>query len=68
MSLYTFLIMGPTPVGGAFTGFVANALDIGVALQIKTAVCLVGLGLAAVFLRRATLVRELRTDAASLSG
>src|SRR5437762_7080751 len=69
LSLYTFLMIGSTPVGGAVTGFVANALDIRVALQINAAVCLVGLALAAVLLRRrATVVRELGTYPDSLSG
>src|SRR5258708_29601125 len=52
LSLYMFLMIGTTPVGSAITGFVANAFDIRLALQINAAVCLIGLVLAAVFLRR----------------
>ena len=35
LSLYTFLMIGSTPVGGAFTGFVANTRDVRVALQVN---------------------------------
>ena len=53
LSLYTLLMVGSTPVGGAFTGAVANAFDIRVALQVNAAICLCGLGLAMLVLRRA---------------
>ena len=53
LSLYTFLMIGSTPVGGAFTGFVADTLDVRVALQINASICLVGVVCAALYLRRA---------------
>jgi predicted MFS family arabinose efflux permease len=53
LSLYTFLMIGSTPLGGAFTGFVADTLDVRVALQINASICLVGLVCAALYLRRA---------------
>jgi len=51
LSLYFFLMVGSTPLGGALTGGVAGAFDIRVALQINAAVCLAGL-LVAVLLHR----------------
>ena len=53
LSLYMFLMIGSTPFGSAVTGFVANAVTIRLALQINAAVCLFGLLLTAVYLRRA---------------
>jgi MFS family permease len=53
LSLYTFLMIGTTPLGSAVTGFVADTFDVRLALQINAAVCLVGLLLATLFLRRA---------------
>jgi len=52
LGLYMFLMVGSTPVGGAFTGFVADTVDIRVALTINATICLVGLGVAVLFLRR----------------
>jgi MFS family permease len=52
LSLYMFLMIGSTPVGGAFTGFVADQLDVRTALQMNASVCLIGLLLSALFLRR----------------
>lgn len=52
LSLYMFLMVGSTPFGSAITGFVANTFDVRLALQINAVVCLVGLGLSALFLRR----------------
>jgi MFS family permease len=54
LSLYTFLMIGSTPLGGAFTGFVADTLDVRVALQVNATICLVGLACSAVYLRRVT--------------
>jgi MFS family permease len=54
LSLYMFLMVGTTPFGSAITGFVADSFDVRLALQINAVLCLVGLGLAAVFLRRAS--------------
>jgi MFS family permease len=53
LSLYTFLMIGSTPVGGAFTGLVANTFDVRLALEINGTICLGGLVVAAVVLRRA---------------
>jgi MFS family permease len=53
LSLYTLLMVGSTPLGGAITGFVADTVDIRVALQVNAILCLCGLALAAVFLRHA---------------
>jgi MFS family permease len=53
LSLYTFLMIGSTPVGGAFTGLVANIFDVRLALEINGTICLGGLVVAAVVLRRA---------------
>jgi len=58
LSLYMFLMIGTTPLGSAITGSIANAFDVRLALQINAALCLVGLALAAVFLRRARAQRE----------
>jgi MFS family permease len=52
LSLYMFLMVGSTPLGGAATGALANAFDIRLALQINAAICLAGLGLAMLQLRR----------------
>ncbi len=58
LSLYMFLMIGTTPLGSAITGSIANAFDVRLALQINAALCLVGLALAAFFLRRARAQRE----------
>jgi MFS family permease len=51
LSLYTFLMIGSTPVGGAITGFVANELSVRTALQMNASICLIGLLASLVFLR-----------------
>ena len=51
LSLYIFLMIGTTPLGSIFTGFIANEFDVRLALQLNGAMCLVGLVLAALFLR-----------------
>jgi hypothetical protein len=48
-----FLMIGTTPFGSAITGSLANAFDVRVALQVNASLCLVGLALAVLFLRRA---------------
>jgi MFS family permease len=53
LSLYMFLMIGTTPFGSAITGSLANAFDVRVALQVNASLCLVGLALAVLFLRRA---------------
>jgi hypothetical protein len=53
LGLYTFMMIGSTPVGGAFTGFVADTLDIRVALALNAAICLAGLAVGTVYLYRA---------------
>ncbi len=52
LSLYMFLMIGSTPFGSAVTGFVANTFDIRLALQINATVCLIGLLVATLFVRR----------------
>jgi MFS family permease len=52
LALYMFLMVGSTPVGSAVTGFVANTFDIRVALQFNALICLVGLVLTLLVLRR----------------
>jgi MFS family permease len=52
LSVYTFLMIGSTPVGGAFTGFVADTLDVRVALEVNATICLIGLICSAIYLRR----------------
>ena len=52
LSLYMFLMVGSTPLGGAITGFVAETLNVRAALQVNASVCLVGLLVSAEFLRR----------------
>lgn len=52
LSLLMFLMIGTTPFGSAITGLAANSFDIRVALQINAAMCLVGLLIAALFLKR----------------
>jgi predicted MFS family arabinose efflux permease len=66
LALYTFLMIGSTPVGGAFTGFIANTLDVRAALQINASICLVGLAIALLFLRRAS--REMLPSESRASG
>jgi MFS family permease len=58
LSLYMFLMIGTTPLGSLITGFVANTFDVRLALQINAALCLVGLTLAAFFLRHARAQRQ----------
>jgi predicted MFS family arabinose efflux permease len=53
LSLYMFLMIGSTPLGSAITAAVAESFDVRLALQINATVCLVGLALTFVFLRRA---------------
>jgi hypothetical protein len=53
LGLYTFMMIGSTPVGGAFTGFVADTLDIRVALALNATICLAGLAVGTVYLYRA---------------
>jgi MFS family permease len=53
LALYMFLMVGSTPVGSAVTGFVADTLDIRTALQINGSICLAGLLLTLLVLRRA---------------
>jgi MFS family permease len=52
LALYMFLMIGTTPFGSALTGFVANTFDVRLALQINAGVCLIGLALAVLLLRR----------------
>jgi len=59
LSLYMFLMVGTTPLGSAITGSIANTFDVRLALQVNAALCLVGLALAALFLRRAHAQRQL---------
>jgi hypothetical protein len=49
-----FLMIGSTPAGSAVTGFVANTLDVRVALQINATICIVGLILSMLYLRRSS--------------
>jgi MFS family permease len=58
LSLYMFLMIGTTPVGSAITGSIANTFDVRVALQVNAVLCLVGLALAAFFLRRVHAQRQ----------
>jgi MFS family permease len=58
LSLYTFLMIGSTPVGGAFTGFIANELSVRTALQMNASICLIGLLVSALFLRRRMRIAE----------
>jgi predicted MFS family arabinose efflux permease len=52
LSLYMFLMIGSTPLGGAITGFVANASSVRISLLINASVCLIGLAISLLFLRR----------------
>jgi hypothetical protein len=52
LSLYMFLMIGTTPFGSIITTVVADLFDVRVALQINAAICLLGLGLAMLFLKR----------------
>jgi len=52
LSLYTFLMIGSTPLGGAITGFVADTSSVRTALQLNASVCLVGLLISIAYLRR----------------
>jgi MFS family permease len=63
LGVYTFMMIGSTPVGGAFTGFVADTQDVRVALTINGLICLAGLGMATAYLYR---VRHREVLSASL--
>jgi predicted MFS family arabinose efflux permease len=52
LALYMFLMIGSTPLGGAITGFVANSFSVRIALLINASVCLLGLLVSVLFLRR----------------
>jgi predicted MFS family arabinose efflux permease len=52
LSLYMFLMIGSTPVGGAITGFMADTFDVRVALMLNASMCLVGLLISVLYLRR----------------
>ena len=52
LSLYMFLMIGTTPFGSAVTSYFAETFDIRLAVTINAAICLFGLGLAILFLRR----------------
>ena len=49
-----FLMIGTTPFGSAVTSYFAETYDIRLAVTINAAICLFGLGLAILFLRRRT--------------
>jgi hypothetical protein len=49
------MMIGSTPLGGAITGFVADQLTVRTALAFNASVCLVGLVLSALYLRRRTM-------------
>lgn len=52
LSLYSWLYMGSTPLGGALTGWIVAAWNIQAALAFEGAVCVAACGGALVFLRR----------------
>jgi len=51
LSLYTLLFAGTTPIGGALTGWLANAWGIRIALAIEAAVCIAAALGAGLYLR-----------------
>ena len=59
VSLYMLLMIGSTPIGAALTGFIAAGYDIRVAILVNGSMCLVGVVVAALFLRRARSRSEL---------
>lgn len=54
LSLYMFMMIGSTPLGGAVTGFVADQLNVRTALAFNASVCLIGLVMSLLYLRRRT--------------
>jgi MFS family permease len=52
LSLYMFLMIGTTPFGSVATSLVADNFDVRLALQVNAALCLFGLVVAMLFLRR----------------
>lgn len=58
LALYMFMMVGSTPIGSAWTGFVANTLDIRVALQLNALICLGGLLLTLLVLRRSDALQQ----------
>ncbi len=52
LSLYTLLFAGSTPIGGAITGWLADAWGIRPTMVLEAAICLAGLGVGIVYLRR----------------
>jgi MFS family permease len=52
LSLYMFLMIGTTPFGSVITGLAAETFDVRIALQINAGLCLLGVLLAWLFLRR----------------
>ncbi|HEV7666383.1 MAG TPA: MFS transporter [Chloroflexota bacterium] len=63
LSLYMFLMVGTTPLGSVITGLAASTFDVRVALQINAGLCLVGVTLAWLFLRRSRSTTVTAVDA-----
>jgi MFS family permease len=51
LSLYTLLFAGTTPIGGALTGWLADAWGIRTAMELEAGVCLIAVGAGAAWLR-----------------
>lgn len=51
LALYMFLMVGSTPIGSTVTGFVSDAFDVRVALQVNALICLGGLGFTLIIAR-----------------
>lgn len=56
LALYTLLMVGSTPVGSVVTGAVANTFDVRVALQANAVICVAGLLLTLLQLKRSARV------------
>lgn len=54
MSVFTLLVMGSTPIGALFTGWLAEAAGIQITIVVEASICLLGVALALLYRRRAT--------------
>jgi MFS family permease len=63
LSLYTFLFIGTTPVGGLVTGALADAWNVRLAMVVQALICLVGVATALAYSRAAPAARPAVAEA-----
>jgi MFS family permease len=52
MSLWALLFMGTTPIGSLLIGWLSQRLSVRVAVEVMAVVCMAGVGIALLYLRR----------------